>query len=1056
MTRRILWMLSACTLALAACSDQPTQNSTEDIPRELLEPTLSIVDALTGGNQHFFWLDPISDPGNPGGVADPDLYPRVEICERVTFGDTCTNAPLLATFYRDQGANRDRIKVDHRDEYSVKWRMNDNRPDRGGIYRIRVLVGTQELGHADIIAIRNPFLRAFIRHITNELVPISDRGNFQIGFRVEEGALEGQLCDFDGDGDIQDCDVGVERPGDGQPTQVQVTGTIGGQSVIAGVITAPDGVFTDINGNPIPDVILTAELEITPPSDDVFPDPLELPFFVEVNTFPEDVYIDPNGPGVSVVICQDTPALVAKNVTEALHPQLVLYKVGDNGTTRRLVSTFGAPECDNHGGGPGGVSGFASLMRKGAQKLLGLVGPQPLTARRLHGGLNTVIRRDVSLNEVAFSTFGAALGANAAQSSAVVPPTVVQGQPVNILIQTRTALGDDFLFGGDVLDVQVASGPNAGATVAVIDNLDGTYAASYNAAAAGVDQISIILDRQDVIVPAPIGGSPYSVTVTPLAGPGVADGASSAATVPGGAPGFPTYMWVTLSDGFQNPLTVGGDNVQASVSGANTASGTVTDNGDGSYLVEYTPGTPGLDQVALTVNGMPIASSPFNSTVHAPVQWSTGAGSNNHWYQFRPILRRAPYSLWTTANAEANASSYLGMPGHLLVVDALAEQNFLAPYLPLGGNTGWIGFDDAGADGTYEWATGQILATGVTSPQIVGTCVASFCNFAPNEPNRNGGVEFYGEIGGSGFGSLWNDIPNDAGQRVIASVIEYEPSSGSLEVTVTDGASAIPGVTVSLQATAFAAVTNANGVATFTAIPTGSYTVGASLAGYTFGTQPATVNQFALTTTTLAGTMQSPGVITGTIPGSGTSGFGQMITINGTDFPAGATVEFSQGGPPIPAQFTYSSGSTRFVVRSPDSGVTVGPVDITVTSSLGTSASFPYTFTATPAAPVITSPLAGANLTLGAAVLVEAHGMDTNSSRYEIELIQNSDTLSIKGLSTSGGPNGLPANIATIPIGTPWSVGSATIRMRIGDGGVLPLGLPYGPWTTLIVNLISP
>ena len=113
-------------------------------------------------------------------------------------------------------------------------------------------------------------------------------------------------------------------------------------------MTINDGVFTDANGDPIPDVTVSAAVKVGPPSTDVLTnDNQELPYFVEVKTYPSDVYIDPNGPGVDVVICQDTQVLDNRGIPEPLHPQLVLYKVHE-GVTKRLVSTYGAPECDGY------------------------------------------------------------------------------------------------------------------------------------------------------------------------------------------------------------------------------------------------------------------------------------------------------------------------------------------------------------------------------------------------------------------------------------------------------------------------------------------------------------------------------------------------------------------------------------------------------------------------------------------------------------------------------------------------------------------------------------
>jgi hypothetical protein len=56
-------------------------------------------------------------------------------------------------------------------------------------------------------------------------------------------------------------------------------------------------------------------------------------------------------------------------------------------------------------------------------------------------------------------------------------------------------------------------------------------------------------------------------------------------------------------------VTVTGDNAAGSLS--------VTDNGNGTYTASYTPQTTGTDQVAITLNGVPISGSPYTSTVVA-------------------------------------------------------------------------------------------------------------------------------------------------------------------------------------------------------------------------------------------------------------------------------------------------------------------------------------------------------------------------------------------------------------------------------------------------------
>ncbi|MEQ9400720.1 MAG: filamin/ABP280 repeat domain-containing protein [Longimicrobiales bacterium] len=527
--RRILRLLGVATaLLVAACSDPAVQSDpAPEIPDHLLQPALDIVDGLhNDGNPHFFFLPPISSVKSASfdGTADGTLRPTVEICPRNAAGDGCAGAPALARFTRDTGPNRDRVKVDGNDEYFVHWRMNDHRPETGAVYRIRVTLHDREIGHVDVVTLRQRDIKAYVPSPAGDVVPISDNGAFRIAFRLEEGAVESLFCDFDGDGDVEDCDIGVETAGDGQPTVVTVR-TNDGSGTVA-VITAPDAVFIDENGAPVGQVVVAAEVELRPPSDDlILDDDQELPYFVEVNTFPGNVFIDPAGPGVEVVLCQDTDELVARGIGDELHSQLVLYKVGDDGVTRRLESTFGAPECEGHGGSPPAPVGLLGALQQGARSLLGALAPQPLRARRLHGGLNTTVTRDVSLDREAFSTFGATLGPDAGESVAVLPALGVPGEPVEILVEVRNVLGEPFLFGGDEIVADIlpapleapgpgpARSPNAGTPVQVVDEGNGHYTLTYTPGAAGVDRIRIVLIRADGLGLGEIAGSPFELAI---------------------------------------------------------------------------------------------------------------------------------------------------------------------------------------------------------------------------------------------------------------------------------------------------------------------------------------------------------------------------------------------------------------------------------------------------------------------------------------------------------------------------------------------------------------
>ena len=85
----------------------------------------------------------------------------------------------------------------------------------------------------------------------------------------------------------------------------------------------------------------------------------------------------------------------------------------------------------------------------------------------------------------------------------------------------------------------------------------------------------------------------------------------------------------------------------------------------------------------------------------APVQWTSGAGGNDHWYEVVFDTAKG----WTAAQADAVARG-----GHLVTITSPAEQTFListffSPGAPYGSY--WIGLNDAVTEGTWVWVTGE-------------------------------------------------------------------------------------------------------------------------------------------------------------------------------------------------------------------------------------------------------------------------------------------------------------------------------------------------------------
>ena len=104
-----------------------------------------------------------------------------------------------------------------------------------------------------------------------------------------------------------------------------------------------------------------------------------------------------------------------------------------------------------------------------------------------------------------------------------------------------------------------------------------------------------------------------SGTVTLSAGD--ASATNTTAFVPAGTAGVLTTIIVTVKDASGNMIGIGGANVQAVVTGANIQPVTEIDNGDGTYIITYTPTRSGEDYITIKLNGSEISGSPYTSNV---------------------------------------------------------------------------------------------------------------------------------------------------------------------------------------------------------------------------------------------------------------------------------------------------------------------------------------------------------------------------------------------------------------------------------------------------------
>lgn len=94
----------------------------------------------------------------------------------------------------------------------------------------------------------------------------------------------------------------------------------------------------------------------------------------------------------------------------------------------------------------------------------------------------------------------------------------------------------------------------------------------------------------------------------------------------------------------------------------------------------------------------------------APVQWSSGVGGNDHWYD---VITVGSAIKWTDANASATSMTHLGESGYLASITSAAELTFVnalnAALPPFFGTyvESWFGGTDAASEGTWTWSLGE-------------------------------------------------------------------------------------------------------------------------------------------------------------------------------------------------------------------------------------------------------------------------------------------------------------------------------------------------------------
>lgn len=167
----------------------------------------------------------------------------------------------------------------------------------------------------------------------------------------------------------------------------------------------------------------------------------------------------------------------------------------------------------------------------------------------------------------------------------------------------------------------------------------------------------------------------------------------------------------------------------------------------------------------------------MSSSAHAvPMQWTSGSGGNDHWYDV--IFPTSGALTWNTARTAALGLNHVGLSGYLATITSAAEQAFILNNFNPNDARAWLGGSDQGTEGEWLWMDGpeagqqfwQGAAGGSVTPPF------NYANWSANEPNDFLGIED-ALAGWWNSDGTWNDLSVNESNTVAAYVVEFSATA---------------------------------------------------------------------------------------------------------------------------------------------------------------------------------------------------------------------------------------------------------------------------------------